>query len=100
MMIQGTVKAPPTVSLSDGNQYDLMMGKMSDLIVSEFAGKFFTANQRGLVASAALTSASALVASATNATPNYCLWNPAGNSVAADINPMLVSASSSPGLSR
>jgi hypothetical protein len=82
MLIQGQVLAPPTTSATDGNQYTLMMGKQFDLMVSELHGKYFTQNQRGNLFTAALTAASALPAPATNATPNFILWNPAGNTKA------------------
>lgn len=73
---------PSNVNGTDGQPYDLLGGKSAEAIVAELHGKYFTQNYRGNLFSASLSSASALVAPATNATPNFVLWNPAGNNVA------------------
>lgn len=82
-VIQGICRAPSNVSGTDGNSYDLMIGKVGALMVAEMHGKYMFQNYRGNVASASLSSASAMVAPATNATPNFAIWNPAGNNTAA-----------------
>lgn len=79
------VGAPSNVSYSDNQVYDALGGKQGDAIVSELHGKYFTQNYRGNLFYASLTSASALVAPATNATPNFALWNPSGNNVAVSL---------------
>ncbi len=75
-------RAPSNVSGSDGQAYDLLGGKSGEAIVAQLHGRFYTQNYRGNLFYASLSSASALVAPATNATPNFALWNPAGNNVA------------------
>lgn len=82
MLLQGQVGAPPVSSLSDGNQYNLLQGKSQELIVSELHGKYASQNWRGNLWLTSLTTASAIPAFATNATPNFILWNPAGNTKA------------------
>lgn len=84
-VIQGICRAPSNVSGTDGNQYDLMVGKLGALMVAEMHGKYMYQNYRGNVASASLSSASAMVAPATNATPNFAIWNPAGNNAAVSL---------------
>lgn len=80
--IYGQVGAPSNVSATDGNGYPVLQGKFQELIVSELNGKYYTWNYRGRVWAASLTSATAMVAPATNATPNFAIWNPAGNNTA------------------
>lgn len=83
--VQVRVGAPSNVNGTDNQLYDLLGGKSSEAIVAELHGKYFTQNYRGNLFYASLTSASALVAPATNATPNFALWNPAGNNVAVSL---------------
>jgi hypothetical protein len=81
----GQVGTPPINSATDGAEYKILLGKQTELLVSELHGKYATQNWRGNVSTAALSSASALVAPATNATPNFCIWNPAGNTTAVEL---------------
>jgi hypothetical protein len=46
---------------------------------SDLHGKYYTQNYNGKLWIASLTTASAIPAAATNATPNFCIWNPAGS---------------------
>src|SRR5438876_6636782 len=85
MIIQGQVQAPPSTSATDGNQYTPLLGKTLELIASELHGKYFTQNFRGNLFQAALTTATALPAPATNATPNFFVWNPLGNNKAVSL---------------
>lgn len=71
----------PTGWLTDQPQ-NLMGGRMGEAMVAELHGKYFTQNYRGKLWHAALTAASAVPVFATNATPNWAIWNPAGNSTA------------------
>jgi hypothetical protein len=85
MIMQGQVGGVPLNSATDGKEYNLLLGKQTELLVSELHGKWTTQNWRGLISTVALSTATALVAPATNATPNFCLWNPAGNTTAIEL---------------
>jgi hypothetical protein len=80
--IQVRVNPLPNTNLPDSTAVDMLGGKSGEGIVAELHGKYFTQNYRGNLFYASLTSATALVAPATNATPNFALWNPAGNNTA------------------
>lgn len=82
MILEARVKAPPNVSSTDGSTYEASLGKLQELLFSELTGKYFTLNYRGKVWAASLTSASAIPVAATNATPNFIVWNPSGNTTA------------------
>ncbi len=79
MIIQGTTRMPSDMSGTDGQPYDLLLGKQSEGIFSELHGKYYTQTYRGRLWSASLATATAIPALATNATPNFFVVNPAGN---------------------
>jgi len=80
--VQVRVAAPTNVSATDNNVYDLLGGKSQEAIVSELHGKYFTQTYRGRLWHASITAATAIPAFATNATPNFGIFNPAGNNTA------------------
>lgn len=85
MLMQGQVQAPPGTSATDGNTYTFLQGKTLELMVSELHGKYATQTMRGNVAYFALTTATAIPIAATNATPNFFIWNPLGNNRAVSL---------------
>jgi hypothetical protein len=54
-------------------------GKAGETLIADFQPAFYTQNYNGKLWIASLTTASAIPAAATNATPNFIIWNPAGN---------------------
>ena len=56
-------------------------GKAGELIVAPLHGEFYEQNYNQKLWIASLTSASAIPIAATNATPNFVIWNPAGSGV-------------------
>lgn len=81
MALSVTVRtqAISNTSGTDGSDYPLLGGKMGEGIVAELHGKYYTQTYRQKLWCASLTSASAIPLAATNATPNFIIWNPAGN---------------------
>lgn len=79
MIIQGQAGAPPSQSVTDGNNYPPLMGKQQDLIVSELAGKYYTQAVRGNLFFGS-TAAAGVVPPAFSATAQtYAVWNPLGS---------------------
>jgi hypothetical protein len=82
MILQGQVVPLPNTNLPDGSNQNLLQGKAGEGIFAELHGKYLTQAYRGKLWNASLTTASAIPAAATNATPNFIVWNPAGNTTA------------------
>jgi hypothetical protein len=70
---------PSNNSTTDGNLYTMLGGKSAEGIVAELHGKYYTQNYRGKLWHANITTASAIPVFATNATPNFFIWNPPNN---------------------
>ena len=79
MLFQVQVGGIPNGSLGDNSQPTMLAGKAGEGVVTELHGKYYTQTYRGNLWSANLVTPSAIPASATNATPNFIIWNPAGN---------------------
>lgn len=54
-------------------------GKAGETITSDLHGKYYQQNYAGKLWHASITTATAIPVAATNATPNFIIWNPAGN---------------------
>lgn len=77
--IQVQPGAPSTSSATDGNLYTMLGGKAAEGIVAELHSKYYTQNYRGRLWNANIFTASAIPVFATNATPNFFIWNPPSN---------------------
>jgi hypothetical protein len=82
MILQGQIVPLPSSNLPDGSNQNLLQGKSGEGIFAELHGKYLTQAYRGKLWNASITTASAIPAAATNATPNFIIWNPAGNTSA------------------
>src|SRR5712664_361685 len=73
--------AIPASSLPDGPPAPLLGGRSGEAIVAELHGKYYAQTYRGKAWNLTLTTASAIPLFATNATPNFFIWNPVNSSV-------------------
>jgi hypothetical protein len=79
--IQCNVVNPASIAYPDGASQDLLGGKAGEALVADYHSRWYTRNYRQRLFQASLTAASAFVAPATNATPNFILWNPVNSGV-------------------
>lgn len=54
-------------------------GKAGETLTADLNGKYYTQNYNGQLYICSITTATAIPIAATNATPNFIIWNPAGN---------------------
>ncbi len=78
-LVQVQVGPPSSVSATDGQTYNQLGGKSAEAIVAELHGKFYTQAYRKNLWSLSIVTATAIPAFATNATPNFFIYNPPGN---------------------
>jgi hypothetical protein len=76
--IRGLVGAPST-PYTDGQPYQLRQGRMGELIVTDFRGKYAEANSRGMLFHACTAIAGVTLPIITSTTQTYALWNPPGS---------------------
>lgn len=76
---QGRSTNPATVSATDGNVYDTLVGKQTEAIVTELHGKYYTSAYRGNVFSISTVAAGLAVPISNTTAPTVALWNPAGS---------------------
>ena len=83
-LAQVQVGAPPNSNLPDGQLQNVLGGKAGEMMVSQLHGRLFTHTYRGnlWVASNAVASPVAIPLMATNATPTFGIFVPAGNPTA------------------
>ncbi len=82
--IQGFVGAPSTPT-SDNSPARFRMGRMNDLIVSSFRGKYGEANSRGQVYHFCTAVAGVTLPIFTNTAQTYGLRNPPGSGVVLEL---------------
>ena len=56
-------------------------GKAGETIIAELHGRYYTQNYNQKLWIASLTTATAIPVAATNASPQFLIWNPAGSGV-------------------
>src|ERR1700674_5968041 len=78
-LMQGLVGAPSTPSATDGASLTLLQGKQAEAVVTELHGKYYVQAYRKNLWYANIFTASAIPIFATNATPNFFIWNPPSN---------------------
>lgn len=83
-LAQVQVGAPPNTNLPDGSIQNQLGGKAGEGMVSQLHGRLFSQTYRRnlWVASNAVGSPVAIPLMATNATPTFGIFNPAGNTTA------------------
>lgn len=80
-LMQGQPSAPSATSLPDGQTATQLFGRQAEGVVTELHGKYYVQTYRGKAWNLTLTTASAIPVFATNATPNFFIWNPPGSGV-------------------
>ena len=70
---------PPTSNVTDGDLSEPLFGKQREQLGSDLHAPLYTQTYRGNLWSASITTATAIPIFATNATPNFFLLNPHGN---------------------
>lgn len=81
-LTQVRIGPPSNINFSDGDTVDVLGGKSGEMMVSELHGKYLTQTYRGNLWSFSITTATAIPVFATNATPNFFIFNPPGNTTA------------------
>jgi len=80
MWVQGIVQAPSSTSAVDGSNPIQLFGKQADGIVSEYHGKYYTANYRGNKFFANVNGVTIPVI-ASGLVSVFTLWNPPGSGI-------------------
>lgn len=78
IVMRGMTQNPSSNSNTDNNDYNILLGRQSEQIVSEFHGKYYVQTQRGNMFIATSSTAAAIPVTTTTS-PNFALWNPAGS---------------------
>ena len=79
MITQGSVAPLPTVSISDGVQPTLMMGKQAELMTAALMRDIYEQTLRGNTFHATTTPLGLAIPIYTATAPTVALWNPAGS---------------------
>jgi len=79
MLLQVQPGAVPSASLPDSAPATVLGGKAGEAVIAELHGKYYTQNYRGRLWHASIFTASAIPLFATNATPNFFVFNPPNN---------------------
>ncbi len=80
-LIQVVPAAPSATSLPDGVAANQLGGRQGEGVVTELHGKYYVQTYRGKAWNLTLATASAIPLFATNATPNFFIWNPPSSGV-------------------